>query len=317
MTAGPTAPDSSVTLIVCARVSPGNETAFKEWQSRWQHAVLDSPGALSCDLLPAAPPDQEESIALVRFTTNDALKAWRASPIHTSLVAEVSAIVEGGSITQLAGAAAAEYYVQRAATELIVTKVRPGKEAEFRAWSDRIEKEQNAFPGFSGAFVHAPQTADDAWTTVLRFDTTENLEAWLHSPQRLKLVKEAEALTNDLVVQRFDASFPGWAPNNPVTGAPPNRWRTAVLVLLVLLPVVMLEIVFLDKHLMQLNRALWALIDVGLGVTLSTWPLMPIMVWIFKKWIFPDSPRQSLAYGAILFGIFVLEMGIAWFTVHG
>ena len=82
----------------------------------------------------------------------------------------VSALVEGGSITQLAGAAAAEYYVERAATELIVTKVKPGKEVEFRAWSDRIEKEQNAFPGFIGAFVHPPQSADDAWTTVLRFD---------------------------------------------------------------------------------------------------------------------------------------------------
>jgi uncharacterized protein len=310
------APDSSVTLVVCARVSPGNETAFTQWQSRWQHAVLDAPGALSCDLLPAAPPDQEESIALVRFATTDALRGWRASPIHTSLVAEVAAFVEGGSITQLAGAAAAEYYVQRAATELIVTKVKPGKEAEFRAWSDRIEKEQNAFPGFSGAFVHAPQTADDAWTTVLRFDTTENLEAWLHSPQRLELVKEASALTNDLVVQRFDASFPGWAPNNPVTGAPPNPWRTAALVLLVLLPVVMLEVVFLDPQIKHLNRALWALIDVVLGVALTTWPLMPIAVAIFKKWIFPDNLRQSLAYGAILFGIFILEMAASWNTVH-
>jgi len=310
-------PEPSVTLIVCARVSPGNETAFRGWQSRWQRAVLDAPGALSCDLLPSAPPDQEESISIVRFTSTDALRAWRASPVHAQLVAEVSALVEGGSITQLAGAAAAEYYVERAATELIVTKVKPGKEAEFRAWSDRIEKEQNAFPGFAGAFVHPPQSADDAWTTVLRFDTTANLEAWLHSPQRLELVKESEALTNDLVVQRFDASFPGWAPNNPVTGAPPNRWRTAALVLLVLLPIVMIEIAFIDKHLMHLNRALWALIDVGLGVTLSTWPLMPIMVAIFPKWIFPENRKQSLGYGALLLGIFLLEMGISWFWVHG
>jgi uncharacterized protein len=316
MSAGITAPDSSVTLIVCARVSPGNDAAFQQWQSRWQHAVLDSPGALSCDLLPSAPPDQEESIAIVRFSTSDALKAWRASPVHTSLVAEASAIVEGGSITQLAGAAAAEYYVQRAATELIVTKVKPGQEAAYRAWTDRMEKAQNAFPGYSGAFVHPPQSTDDAWTTVLRFDTVENLEAWLHSPQRLALVKEAEGLTNDLVVQRFDTSFPGWAPNNPITGAPPNPWKTAALVLLTLLPVVMLEIVFLDPRIRHINRALWALIDVSLGVSLTTWPLMPMMVKVFQKWIFPDSPRQAFAYGALLAAIFVVEMGLSWFLVH-
>jgi antibiotic biosynthesis monooxygenase (ABM) superfamily enzyme len=87
-------------------------------------------------------------------------------------------------------------------------------------------------------------------------------------------------------------------------------------VLLVLLPVVMLEIVFLDPRIRHLNRALWALIDVSLGVSLTTWPLMPMMVALFKKWIFPDSPRQSLAYGALLFGIFVVEMGISWFMVH-
>ena len=89
------------------------------------------------------------------------------------------------------------------------------------------------------------------------------------------------------------------------------------MVLLVLLPVVMLEIVFLDPQIMHLNRALWALIDVGLGVSLTTWPLMPMMVSIFKKWIFPDNPRQSLAYGMLLLAIFIAEMAISWFTVHG
>jgi antibiotic biosynthesis monooxygenase (ABM) superfamily enzyme len=307
-----------VTLVVCARVADGSESAFARWQSQWQQAVLSSGGALSCDLIPAQPPDQEESIALVRFPTPDALKAWRQSDVHQRLVAEVAPLVVGGSITQLAGAAASVYDVQRNATELIVTRVRAGKESAYRAWADRIGGLQNAAPGFSGASVNAPSGNDGAWTTLLRFDTMQHLNDWLASPARLELLKEAEELTDDVVVQRFDTAFPGWAPNDPTTGKPPAAWRTACLILLVLLPIVMLEINYLDKHLMQLNRALWALIDVGLGVTLSTWPLMPTAVRVYRGWLYPENctPAARAGWAAAVAGTFLLEMGISWFYVH-
>ena len=37
------------TLLLCARVRPGNEPAFAQWQVRWQSAVLASAGAVSVE----------------------------------------------------------------------------------------------------------------------------------------------------------------------------------------------------------------------------------------------------------------------------
>ena len=60
MSEPPAADNLRVTLIVSVRVRSGAEAAFEEWQLRWQRAVLAANGALSCDLWPAAPPDQDD-----------------------------------------------------------------------------------------------------------------------------------------------------------------------------------------------------------------------------------------------------------------
>ncbi|MFA6141317.1 MAG: hypothetical protein WC684_11385, partial [Hyphomicrobium sp.] len=60
--------DEPSTLLLCARIRPGSEAAFAQWQGRWQSALLASADATSVELWPPAPPDQLESVALVRFS---------------------------------------------------------------------------------------------------------------------------------------------------------------------------------------------------------------------------------------------------------
>ena len=154
---------------------------------------------------------------------------------------------------QLVGQAAVDYSVKHGVTMVMVTDIKPGKEAAYRAWADRIQKLQATFPGYVGSFVQPPQQNETGWTTVLRFDSTANLEGWIKSDVRAAMVKESEPLVQGFHAQRVDTSFPGWIPNDPVTGKPPNRWKTAALILLTLFPVVMLELKFLNPHLRELN----------------------------------------------------------------
>jgi hypothetical protein len=310
----PRAQNPRVTFIVSARVRLGDEDAFAQWQMRWQTAVLAADGAMSCDIWPADPPEQEDFVAVVRFESGDALRTWRTSELHNALVAEAAPLVEGGSVSQLVGAVAAAYYVETAATELIVTRVVRGNEGAYREWHDRIAKAQAAAPGFAGAFVHAPRDEDDAWTTVLRFDTPEHLNDWLASPIRRALVEESERFTEDLVSQPFDTSFPGWTSDDPATGKPPSRWRTACLVVLVLLPVVLLEVKYLDPYIIHWHRIMWTLVNIVGGVTLTTFPLMPIATRVFRGWLFPgENPlRLSLLYGAALLAVLGIEIAAFW-----
>ena len=78
------------TLLLCARVLPGSESPFAQWQVRWQTSVLASKGAVSVEFWPPAPPDQLEAVAIARFTSVDTLRVWRRGAQNRKLVDEVA-----------------------------------------------------------------------------------------------------------------------------------------------------------------------------------------------------------------------------------
>lgn len=306
--------DDPSTLLVCARIRPGSEREFAQWQVRWQTAVLASAGALSVEFWPPAAPDQLEAVAIARFASVDELRQWRRGNRHCRLIDEVAPLVEGGLVMQLVGQAAVDYAVKHGVTMVMVTDIKPGKEAAYRAWADRIQKAQATFPGYVGSFVQPPQQNETGWTTVLRFDSKATLEGWLKSDIRAALVKESEDLVQGFHAQRIDTSFPGWLPADPATGKPPNKWKTACLILLTLFPVVMLELRFLNPPLEALNPALRTFIGNALSVALTTWPLMPLAIWGFHAWLFPENqPRWLVTILPIVLVLcYALEIILLW-----
>ena len=287
--------DNPSTLLLCARVRPGREPEFVQWQERWQSALLAKGAATCVELWPPAPPDQLEAVAIARFASVDALRKWRRSDANSKLVNDVAPLVEGGLVMQLVGKAAVEYSVEHGATMLMATEIRPGMEAAYRAWADRIQKLQATFPGYLGSFVQPPQAGEAGWTTVLRFNSASNLERWLKSDARARMVDESQTLVAGFHAQRVDTSFPGWVAPDPATGSSPDMWKTACLVLLTLFPVVMLELRFLNPYLQALNPAVQTFIGNAVSVGLTTWPLMPLAILGFRAWLYPENqPRWTV-----------------------
>jgi antibiotic biosynthesis monooxygenase (ABM) superfamily enzyme len=306
--------DNPSTLLVCARPLAGRETAFADWQGRWQSALLAFADGLSVELWPAAPPDQQEVVAVARFGSLDTLRQWRRGETNRQLIEEASPLVEGGLVMQLVGQAAVEYAVTHGASMLIVTQIKPGREAAYRAWANRIQKLQASFPGFLGSFVQPPRDGEVDWTTILRFDSAANLDRWLKSDERAAMVKDSEELVGGFLAQRVDTSFPGWTPNDPATGAQPSMWKTACLVLLTLFPVIMLELRFLNPHLKSLNPAVSTFIGNIISVGLTTWPLMPLAIVGFHAWLYPEGYPRWVAWGmplALLLA-YLLEIALFW-----
>jgi antibiotic biosynthesis monooxygenase (ABM) superfamily enzyme len=215
---------------------------------------------------------------------------------------------------QLVGQAAVDYSVKHGVTMVIVTEIKPGREAEYRAWSERIQKVQAKFPGYIGTFVQPPQHKETGWTTVLRFDSAASLDRWLHSAERAAMIEESEDLTEGFRAQRVDTSFPGWVPNDPTTGKQPNIWKTGALVLLTLFPLVMLEIRFLNPHLRALNPAVSTFIGNIITVALTTWPLMPLAIWAFHAWLYPENrPRWLVTTMPFMLVLcYALEIALLW-----
>jgi antibiotic biosynthesis monooxygenase (ABM) superfamily enzyme len=306
--------DEPSTLLLCARIRSGREAQFTQWQGRWQSALLASTNATSVELWPPAPPDQLEAVALARFPSIDALRGWRRGDRNRTLIEDVAPLVEGGLVMQLVGQAAVDYSVAHGVTMVMVTEIKPGKEAAYRAWADRIQKLQATFPGYLGSFVQPPQQGENGWTTMLRFDSAANLEGWLKSNARAAMVKDSEDLVAGFHAQRVDTSFPGWVPNDPATGTPPNMWKTACLVLLTLFPVVMLELRFLNPHIEALNPAVRTFIGNAISVGLTTWPLMPLAILGFHAWLFPEGYPRWVAWAmpVVLVLAYLLEIAVFW-----
>ena len=301
------------TLLLSARVLPGRDAAFAQWQVQWQSALLAA-DARAVEFWPPAPPDQLETVGVARFPSMDALRGWRRGEQNRALIDAAAPLVEGGLVMQLVGQAAVDYSVAHGVTMVMVTEIKPGSEAAYRAWADRIQKLQATFPGYLGSFVQPPQQKERGWTTVLRFDSASHLDRWLSSPERAAMVKESENLVAHFHAQRIDTSFPGWVPNDPSTGAPPNMWKTACLVLLTLFPVVMLELRFLNPHLKDLNPAVGTFIGNIISVGLTTWPLMPLAIYVFRDWLFPEGKAPWLAW-ALPIGLvlcYLAEIALLW-----
>ena len=200
-------------------------------------------------------------------------------------------------------------------TQVILSQVKPGMEDAYREWCARIQEAQARYPGYRGMYLQPPGSNDSHWTTMLRFDTTEHLEGWLAAPEREKLLHESKAFIEKEELMRLATSFPGWVPINPLTGKGPPDWKTALLVLLGLYPIVVLELRFLNPLLLGFNSSLATFIGNTLSVAGTTFITMPVFVRAFGWWLFLDKTSAKWATPAglcILSGLFVVEVALFW-----
>ena len=99
---------------------------------------------------------------------------------------------------------------------VITTRVKPGKEKEFREWEDRINAAASRFPGFEGVEVFPPvKGVQDEWVVVVRFDSPEHLEQWRLSDVRRRMVDDASRLWEEASIEKITNAL-GYQPTHQV-----------------------------------------------------------------------------------------------------
>jgi uncharacterized protein len=100
---------------------------------------------------------------------------------------------------------------QRSPTIIVSRRVKPGFEREFERWNTRIRAAAESFPGHLGSEAQPPDAAHpDEWMIVYRFASPEQLEAWIGSPERKRLLEEGDPLLDGPVrEQRLVQRTPG------------------------------------------------------------------------------------------------------------
>jgi uncharacterized protein len=83
----------------------------------------------------------------------------------------------------------------RPVTIITQTRVLPDRNDDFAAWQRRTSDVVASFPGFVDHQVIPPDPPQQVdWVILQKFATGEQAQAWLRSPQRLRLLKDVQPL---------------------------------------------------------------------------------------------------------------------------
>jgi len=297
--------DSAVTLVTQTRVREGMTEQFGQWQSTISAAAAEFPGFITQSVLPPNPPLQVDWVIQQRFANVEAASAWLRSEQRTRLVDAAQPMLAGHDDVHLVRDSTAG--VRPAPVSAVISsRVRPGQEAAFRAWEQRIAAAQAKSPGFQGYRFEPPiPGVQEDWLAILRFDTERNLQAWLDAPERKKLLEEAAPFLEEFHARVVRTGFEQWFPSSAAGTSAPAVWKMNMLVLLLLYPIVFLFGVWVQTPLLMGKAGLpfWLALFIGnvVSVLLLNW-LVPWTSRGFGWWLAParNATRWTSPAGAAL-----------------
>jgi len=304
-----------VTIVTQTRVRPESADAFAHWQEETSAIVATFPGFIKQTVMPPSPPAQVDWVILQRFASTEAAVAWLNSEQRLKRVATVAPMLVGGDDINIVHDGGSGV-LPSPASAVISTHIKPGQERAYRAWEQRIAAAQSKAPGFQGYRFEPPVPGvQDHWLAILRFDTEANLQAWLNSPERQKLLQEATPFTEEFHARIVRTGFDQWFPVPTAGASPPAVWKQNMLVLLMLYPVVFLFGVFVQTPLLTGRAALPFAVALFIGNVASVLLLNYLVPWTgnrFTWWLQPAGPnrRRIEVAGALLvvalYGLMVL-----------
>lgn len=188
-----------------------------------------------------------------------------------------------------------------------------GREADFREAQRRLTSASARFPGYEGT-VLIPHDVDGEWLSLVRFRTGPQLSAWLRSAQR----KEALGGLRSSLAKEFTAvsSTTPFATTVRIedgrTLMTPN-WKSAMMVLLVLYPTVMILSRFLGPVLDRVGAEPWLALWVSqiVSVSVMQWWLMPAVTRPFERWLDPvdgAGTRISLVGAGMVVALYAVTL---------
>ena len=171
--------------------------------------------------------------------------------------------------------------------------MRPGRQRDFETWAAGVTEAASRFPGHGGATLLTPTlTGAPDNLLVFRFDTAEHLVAWDQSDVKREWLAKIEDATEDVSAERATGlEFWFRLPGVPASATPP-RAKMAVVTLVAIYPLALLAQLFVAPRLAALPVAVRVMVIVAGMVVLMTYAVMPVLVRLFKPWLFrPRPPR--------------------------
>ena len=175
---------------------------------------------------------------------------------------------------------------------LIITHtIRAGEEKRYEVWLTDILGAVSNSPGYLGREIFRPAQGMRTYTSILRFDCSDNLNAWVESDVRRAYVNQVTDLLEKGDRHEIRTGIDFWF--TPEGLRPPKPWKQFILTLSAVYP--------LSLVLSRLIRALFPLAPTlanplisGLLVAASltallTFVIMPRYTRLMKWWLYDET----------------------------
>jgi len=291
--------------------SAGDAAGFGIWAQDLLASARSAPGLLAGVVSVRDDPLLDWAVA-VTFSHEDQLHDW----------------LDGAPRAEVLGEGQRRGYWRRSA-DLILTEDGPppsgiglfrhavaaGKEPDFRRMQARLSSAAVGLPGYEGT-VLLPADQHGEWSSMVRFRTGPQLSVWLRSAERTEALSGLRStLSSDFATASNTTPFATTVRvEDGQTLMTPN-WKSAMLVLLVLYPTVMLLSRFLGPVLDRVGAEPWLALWVSqiVSVTAMQWWLMPSVSRRCRRWLDPvdgSGARISLAGAAVVVGLYALTLTV-------
>lgn len=294
----------------------GGAAAFGVWAQHLLASARSAPGYVSGRISVHDEPGLDWAVA-VTFSEETPLHSWLDSAPRAEILAEGQARGYWRSSGELvlSGNGPASPGVG-----LFRHTVSTGKDADFRTMQVQLATVAAGLPGYEGTTL-LPPDGDGEWSSIVRFRTGQQLSAWMRSEERDSVLHGLRST--------LSADFSAVSNTTPFgttvriedgrTLMTPN-WKSAMLVLLVLYPTVMLLSRFLGPILDNAGAAPWLGLWISQVVSVSAmqWWLMPAASRPFRKWLDPvdgAGARTSLTGAVAIVAIYAVTFTV-FATAH-
>jgi uncharacterized protein len=171
---------------------------------------------------------------------------------------------------------------------IIERHVHPGAESAFQAWAERYVAAARRFPGHQGSSMLSTP-GGGSHVILLRFASSDDLDAWQRSEAATALLREADAVSAAGPSSQVRSGLETWftLPDRPMPAKPPANWKMAIVTWVALLPLV-IAVAYLFAP-FRLPFLLEVSLSTAIPVALLTWVVMPALTRLLYRWLYPET----------------------------
>ena len=173
-------------------------------------------------------------------------------------------------------------------TAIVTRDVIAGRERAYEEWARRAVSASARYGAMGHTFLMFDPAAPTRRVLIAQFPDVDAVRAWDESPERDRLVREAEEFSS-LHLQRATGletwfELPG---NRPVV--PPPRWKQLLATFVGAYPLVVLMSAFVLPRLTSWPLLLRSMVLPVVLLSVMTYAVMPVVTKALRRWLYPSS----------------------------